>query len=215
MLVSPSVCSIGETLPLPLLDVKSRAVSETKHYLFPVKILLTTTPCHGLPVRVGMPSSFIRAAIRSTELRRAANKASLCRAGSNRRGGAASRAAGLFRLATLSEAGADRRIPRLNANAGSRSDPRRKPRRDSSRYPRSTPIRTASAEHLHAFRSALLPAAGPAGQQRAATGRDRCRCASRQSRSHRLAALSEAIAVRGFLEQAISPASRRHPRSKT
>ena len=37
----------------------------------------------------------LRAAIRPTELRRAANKASLCRAGGNRRGGAASRAAGL------------------------------------------------------------------------------------------------------------------------
>ncbi len=103
-------------------------------------------------------------------------------------------------LATLSEAVAYRGVPRLDANTGSRSNPRD----NSSRYPGSTPIRAASAEHLHAFRSALLPAAGPAGQHRAATGRDRRRGgASRQSRPHQLAALSEAVAVRGFLEQAI------------
>ena len=110
-------------------------------------------------------------------------------------------------LATLSEAVACRGVPRLDANASSRSDPRRNPRRNprhnSSRYPGAAPIRTASAEHLHAVRSALLPAAGPAGQQRPATGRDRRRGASRQSRPHQLAALSEAVAVRGFLEQAI------------
>jgi len=34
-------------------------------YLFPVRIRLTTTPCYGRPVRVGMPTSFIRAAMRS------------------------------------------------------------------------------------------------------------------------------------------------------
>ena len=109
-------------------------------------------------------------------------------------------------LATLSEAVAYRRIPRLDANPSSGSDPRR----NSSRDPRSTPIRPASAEYLHAFRSALLPAAGPTAQQRAAAGRDRRRGGSRQSRTHQLAAVPEAVALRGFLEQAISPASRRH-----
>ena len=97
-------------------------------------------------------------------------------------------------LATLSEAVACRGVPRLHANT----------------RPDSNSDRAAPAEHLHALRSALLPAAGPAGQQRAATCGDRRRCAFRQSRCHRLAAVPEAVAVRSFLEQAISPAPRRH-----
>ncbi len=34
------------------------------YYLLPVRIRFTTTPCHGRPVRVGIPSSFMRAAMR-------------------------------------------------------------------------------------------------------------------------------------------------------
>ena len=38
---------------------------ETAIYRLPVSILLMTMPCHGRTVRVGIPSSFRRAAMRS------------------------------------------------------------------------------------------------------------------------------------------------------
>jgi hypothetical protein len=53
-------------------SVAQRALSATEetqawhaNFSLPVNIRLTTTPCHGLPVRVGRPSAFSCAAMRS------------------------------------------------------------------------------------------------------------------------------------------------------
>jgi hypothetical protein len=159
-------------------------------------------------LRASSGAAKLCAAARPAELRRAASAAGLCRTSddgcdSSRRGAAA---AGLLGLDAVSEAVAVRCVPRLDGHTTPRSNSNAGPKPRSAPDPSPEPKRAASAEHLHAVRSTLF-AAGPASQRRAAANRDRRRGAACQSRFHRLVALSEAVAVRGFLEQAITPAS--------